>query len=430
MPENNILNDSAFSQENTGRQSESGRDLYQVRQRMWRDNRPLITGCLIALSVVLLGTALLLAKRFDRTVGVIEQKNPSGKVAETVSAVRLEIPFFDKAQYLVGKGVIAYMESDLTGNVCDVMDRHRGSGDNYRMDVGYPVTLNFDVSALPAGYDVTELRVEVSENAAFDAARVIPLAVEDRSASIYHLKTGQQYFFRIVVTISDGSEIFSQGTFKTADTPRILSIDGIGDVRDVGSWKTVSGQTVRQGLLYRGSELDGHSKPEYTLTEKGKETMLNILGIRTELDLRWDVDTQPLGETVTKQSFPIGAYEDVFEEKSSKRLKELFGQLADPGIYPAYIHCSYGMDQTGTAMALLELLLGMDADNVIRDFELSNLYHGQVDTESMEAFLRSLESYGETPMEQAENFLLSVGVTQAEIDSIRAIFLTELPEQD
>lgn len=430
MPEDNILSDLEIPQENTRRQPVQERDLYHSRERMWRDNRSWITGGLIAFSLVLLAVVLLLAKRFDKTVGVISQKEPAVKVTETASAIRLELPFFDKAQYLVGKGVIAYMESDLSGDVCDVMDKHRGSGSDYRMDVGYPVTLNFDISALPAGYDITGLQVAVSENKAFDDPRVIPLNAEDRSASIYHLKTGQQYFFRIIVTISDGSEIFSQGTFRTEDTPRILRVDGIGDVRDIGSWKTVTGQTVKQGLLYRGSELDGHSKPEYTLTEKGKETMLDVLGIRTEIDLRWDVSTEPLGETVMKKSFPIGAYEEVFEENSCKGLKELFSQLADPGIYPAYIHCKYGKDQTGTAMALLEMLLGMDTDSVIRDYELSNLYHGEVDTERMEAFLQSLESYGETPAEQAENFLLSVGVTQEEIDSIRSIFLTELPAEE
>lgn len=387
-----------------------------------RYNRPLMTGILVAVLLCILGVVLLIAGRMDRTAGSAPVDS-SSNVSGTTSSIRIEIPFFAQEQYLVGRGVIAYMESDLSEDVAKVLGEYRTS---QRMDTGYPVVLYFDITGMPIGYMVSALRVEVSEDTAFENPRVIPLQTEDRSVSIYHLKTGTQYYFRIVVTVSNGSEVFAQGSFKTADTPRILSIDGIANVRDLGGWKTTTGKTIKQGLLYRGSEMDAQTEAAYQITEKGKDAMLNALGIKTEIDLRWNVQTEPLGETVTKKTFAISMYTKMFEEESSQRLRKLIAELADPSIYPAYIHCTYGWDRTGTVITVLGLLLGMSEEDVIREQELSALCHGGSNTDSLEEFLALLEQWeGNNLTEKVENYLFSLGVTQEEIDSIRQIFLTE-----
>lgn len=387
----------------------------------WQYNRSLITGIIVLVLLGILTVVLLIAGRMDRTAGSVEQS--SGSISGTTSSIRIEIPFFAQEQYLVGRGVIAYMESDLSEDVATVLGEYRSS---QRMDVGYPVVLHFDITGMPVGYGVSALRIEVSEDTAFDNPRVIPLQTEERSVSIYHLKTGTQYYFRIVVTVSDGSEVFAQGSFKTADTPRILSIDGIANVRDLGGWKTTSGKTIRQGLLYRGSEMDGNTEATYQITEKGKSDMLNVLGIKTEIDLRWNIPTMALGETVNKKSFAISMYTKLYEEESRQRLRQLISTLADPDVYPVYIHCTYGWDRTGTVATVLGLLLGMSEEDVIREQELSALCHGGSNTEALEEFLASLDQWeGNNLTEKVENFLISLGVTQEEINSIREILLTE-----
>ena len=384
-------------------------------------NRPLINGILVVLLLGVLAVVLLIAGRFDRNAGKVEVKPDS--IDGTTSTIRIEIPFFDKEQYLVGRGVIAYMASDLSENVETVLAEYRSS---QPMDAGYPVVLNFDITGMPAGYTVSALRVEVSEDTAFLSPRVIPLNVEDRSVSIYHLKTGMQYYFRIILTVSNGAEVFAQGTFKTADTPRILSIDGISHVRDIGGWNTVSGKKIRQGLLYRGSEMDGHTEAAYQITENGKDVMLNVLGIKTEIDLRWNVPTQALGETVAKKTYAISMYEKLFEEESSQRLRGLISELANPEAYPVYIHCSYGWDRTGTVVTVLGLLLGMEEEDIIREQELSALCHGGSNVEALESFLAIIEQWeGDNLTQKVENYLLSLGVTKEEIQSIRQILLTE-----
>ena len=72
-------------------------------------------------------------------------------------------------------------------------------------------------------------------------------------------------------------------TFHTdAQAPRMLYVDGISNVRDIGGFYTADGKKrVKQGLLYRTSEMDTH----VTITEEGKKTFYE-LGIRTDLDIR------------------------------------------------------------------------------------------------------------------------------------------------
>ena len=401
----------------------AGRSRRDDYYRKWQYNRPLITGVLIALSLVALIAVLWLAKRFDSTTGRKQQSGTSGSVAGTISTVRLELPFFSQPEYLVGTGVIAYMESDLSQNVSEVLSPHRHG---QQLDAGYGVTLNFDITAMPAGYQVDAIRVEISENKAFDTPRVIPLSTADRSVNVTCLKTGTQYYYRVVLTVSDGSEVLGQGSFRTADTPRLLSVEGISNVRDFGAWKTETGKTVRQGLLYRGSELDGVTDEACLLTENGKDVLLNILNIKTQLDLRWNVQAEPLAGGAEHRSYGTAAYSELLLEENNKKVRALFADLADPGIYPAYIHCTHGCNQTGTVCSLLGLLLGMSREDVIRAHELSALSMGNPNTESLEAMIAELEKReGETLAQKTENYLLSVGVTQQQIDSIRQIFLTD-----
>ncbi len=391
--------------------------------RQWQYNRPLITGVLIAVSLAALIAVLLLAKRFDSTSGRNKQSGSSGTIAGTISTIRLELPFFSEPAYLIGTGAVAYMESDLAMDVSEVLAPHRTG---QRLDAGYGVTLDFDITGMPAGYQVDAIRVEVSENTAFDAPRVFPLSKEDRSVSVSYLKTGTQYYYRVILTVSDGSEVFGQGVFRTADTPRLLSVEGISNVRDFGAWKTESGKTIRQGLLYRGSELDGVTDEACLLTESGKDVLLNILNVKTQLDLRWNVQMEPLAGGAEHRSYGTAAYTELLLEENNKKVRALFADLADPGIYPAYIHCTHGCNQTGTVCSLLGLLLGMSREDVIRAHELSALSVGNPNTESLEAMIAELEKReGETLAQKTENYLLSVGVTQQQIDSIRQIFLTD-----
>ena len=94
-----------------------------------------------------------------------------------------------------------------------------------------------------------------------------------------NLKIGTKYYARAV---TDG-ELSPTVSFSTLRIfPRMITIDGASNVRDVGGCVTRDGRVVRQGLLYRGSELNSH----VNVTEAGLKTMRDVLKIKSEIDLR------------------------------------------------------------------------------------------------------------------------------------------------
>ena len=133
-----------------------------------------------------------------------------------------------------------------------------------------------------------------------------------------------------------------------------------------------------------------------------------------------------MGETVAKKTYAISMYNKLFEAESSERLRGLISELANPEVYPVYIHCSYGWDRTGTVITVLGLLLGMEEEEIIREQELSALCHGGSNVEQLEEFLAEIKQLpGNDLTEKVENYLLSLGVTKEEIQSIRQILLAE-----
>lgn len=339
------------------------------------------------------------------------------------ATVRLEIPFFKSDVLLIEKGLQAYLDDPYAE-----IDEYKK--EDVRLDVGLPVTLAFRVKGIPPEYTVVSSKIEVSEEATFADSQVYELKRDEYSADVYHLKTNTQYHYRVTSTLSNGLLLSAQSSFKTADTPRILSIDGVVNVRDIGGWKTTDGKTIRQGLLYRGSELDGATEKDFCITPKGLGTMLDTLGIRTDLDLRSSTvnttGTDALGAGVQHIYFDALNYTDIFSEYGNSVVKRVFTQLADESRYPIYLHCAYGMDRTGTMCYLLEALLGMSEEDMMREYRLSELYYGWADRGMMQSFANKLGEWeGETMQEKAEAYLLSVGITAEQIAQIKEIFLED-----
>ncbi len=167
---------------------------------------------------------------------------------------------------------------------------------------------------------------------------------------VTNLKSGTVYYWYVVNDFRKSRK----RSFIIGNYPRMLYIDGIINTRDIGGYKTLDGYKVKQGLLFRGSELNNH----YTITAQGKDQMVNNLKIKTDLDLREPLETSyngsqsinsPLGETVDYYNIPIEAYESMFKEVYNvdelmipikENLNKIFTDiLTDPNNYPIYIHC-------------------------------------------------------------------------------------------
>lgn len=247
---------------------------------------------------------------------------------------------------------------------------------------------------------------------------------------LFNLYKDTQYDWSITVTTDNGTSITKEESFKTTSLgPRTLQIQDIYNTRDVGGYITESGKKTKQGLMIRGSEVPGY------LREVSKKE-LQPLGIKTDLDIRGFGE-----ESGYKKESPIpGAqlkyvlitgYMGAFS--LTENYKEVFSTMANEENYPMYVHCTAGADRTGTVIFLVNALLGVPETLLIQDFEFTSFSKWGIRSHlggeeeygpAFREFLGRLKTYkGETLAEKTENYMLSIGVTQTEIDNIRAIML-------
>lgn len=380
--------------------------------------------------LIFIAVLIFVAGKLDSSVLQTDNKPSSaGSDEQAVQAsVTVEIPVFDEEVVLVNSFVRDYMNSDADTSIETVFGKFISSG---RADIGLPVTLWYNAKNVPSGCSVMGAELFVSDKKDFSSPMVFSLESDTQSIDVYNLKTGKQYYFRFIVTLSNGTEITAGGSFKTAEGPRMLYVDGIRNVRDFGGWKTVDGKRIRQGTLYRSTELDGAVVPEYKITSDGVNTMLALLGIKNDFDLRNRKDNpnglDALGAGVQHNYYAMPMYSDVFTESGKAAVRSLFHDLALSGKTPSVLHCTHGADRAGTVCFLLGAVLGVSEEDLMRDYKLSAFAHGEMwGEEQMNDFVLQLKSYeGETLQKKAENYLLSAGVTPDEIATLRVTYIED-----
>lgn len=211
-----------------------------------------------------------------------------------------------------------------------------------------------------------------------------------------------------------------------SQAPRMLYVDGISNVRDFGGFETADHKyRVRQGLLYRTSEMDTH----VTVTEEGKQTLYG-LGIRTDLDIRGIKDEfrAPALDTdrVKWVNVALAAYGEIYNEEQMKRYRETYDVMVDPESYPVMCHCWGGIDRTGCWLYILGAMLGVSKDDLELDYEMSSFSRWNRRSrysDQFKEFLDGLLAYGSNVQEAAVGFLKACGVTEEEMDRLREIFL-------
>ena len=197
------------------------------------------------------------------------------------------------------------------------------------------------------------------------------------SLVLTNLKIATTYYWTVD---ADGANSAVYNFTTSVDAPRNISVDGVANVRDLGGWETESGTRTKQGLIYRCGRLNESSADTVNIeiTEDGKNVMLGQLGIKSEIDLRktegnevGGITSSPLGDTVTYYSCPMEWDGDMLYDNKEQGLRG-FSILADENNYPVIYHCNIGTDRTGMISFLVNALLGVPEDDLIRDYMFSN----------------------------------------------------------
>ena len=242
----------------------------------------------------------------------------------------------------------------------------------------------------------------------------------------------------------------TSSTFRTEDAfPRQLHWAGVKNVRDLGGRPARGGRRVRQGLVYRSGGFESCTEEEVTnasgkvidyiypmgrrtIKPEGVRAATVQCGVKTDLDLRWDEECKglaasALGKGVKLVHVPFFAYEHLAGENGRKAFKKAFAVFLDESNYPIDFHGIAGADRTGTLAFVLNALLGVEEDELVRDWEVS-AFSTQMPNFTHERRFRKLLSVfdkypGATLCERVEGFVLDCGFPKSAIDKFRGIMI-------
>ena len=187
-------------------------------------------------------------------------------------------------------------------------------------------------------------------------------------------------------------------------TVRDLGLASDPNLRDVGGYRTVDGQWVRMGVVYRSQALALSSADLATVNTLG---ITNDYDLRTTSEIAASPDVVPAGATYTNLNVmadislsptltsPAAAtqYMQEIEQDfvTNATARAAFGALltgiADSNGATLY-HCTAGKDRTGWATAVLLTLLGVSQDTVTQDYLLSNTYY--FDSPAVQGMLKAM----------------------------------------
>ena len=314
--------------------------------------------------------------------------------------------------------------SDMSADVDEYVDVKR-NGDGTRLDQPEGILLKWPWKEWAEYY-----RIHITSQT---AETDFHLDCQEQQIGVYNLIPGIEYSYKIYgVTKENKLRLVAAGKINPSGRLRMIKIDSIYNVRDLGGWETESGKRVRYGRVFRGSEMNGFHN--IVIDEAGMNLATDLLGITVDLDLRTEEESQgitssPLGSEVEYIRIPVNSYADY---DGSQSLEQIVDLLLDQETM--YIHCWGGCDRTGTICWLLLGVLGVPEEELIKDYELSSFsIFGVRDSNSKEylELKNKIDSYtGKTLQNKIENYFIECGVSAKKIEQLRATLLEERTTMD
>lgn len=361
---------------------------------------------LIAIVAGILCLALLAFSAVYNKLSDVAPENAGQKGTDAVRKVSL--PVFDEPVVLMSELAHSFVMGEVDAG------RIAGTRDAYR-----PLAFEYNLG----GKSGTLI---LRENNASGWMKEYKLTADANVIEIDNLKTGTKYTY----TVRKGDDAYA-GAFETANGPRLIRIGGLNNARDIGGYDTVDGKRVRQGLIIRGSEIDGIIAPDNLVNAEQARQIQDTFGFVYEMDLRslsvsGGAYTSRLGANVRHKFYAAPQYAQIFNESFKESLKSIFSDLSKKENYPMYMSCTWGKDRTGTIVFLLQGVLNVSEKDMLTEYRLSAFTDSDIaSSTALESVINMLASYeGATLQEKIVTYLTDViGVTEAEIAMIREILL-------
>jgi len=238
---------------------------------------------------------------------------------------------------------------------------------------------------------------------------------------------------------------------------RFIALQGCFNFRDLGGYRAQDGRSVKWLRLFRSDAIN-YATPDDISRLQGE------LGIFTVVDLRNPEEIQQAGLNTmagssvryhhvpyegARQIVPPGPDEDPVVRltnlyqwiirNAGAQIAESLNILSEGGNLPAVFHCTAGKDRAGILAAMVLGILGVDRDQIMQDYVLTNEIidklgprlrarpgneHRTLDSfrappEAMETVLDELENEHGGPV----NYLQAQGVADGTIDKLRDALL-------
>ena len=184
---------------------------------------------------------------------------------------------------------------------------------------------------------------------------------------------------------------------------RRLDLAGNYNFRDAGGYRVSDGRVMRRGVIFRSDHLASLTDDDVATVamlrlrrihdfrlageRERQPSRLPVGPHAAEIVLLGTADFSSLDESVIdvirdilagtrplpEPDFWEGNYLDMVQA-SQRMLVGYLRSIAQPDALPALHHCTGGKDRTGVSTALLHRILGVDNDDIMDDFLLTNLY--------------------------------------------------------
>ena len=255
------------------------------------------------------------------------------------------------------------------------------------------------------------------------------------------------------------TSILSVSDSANTSDKRSVPLHGASNFRDLGGYQGRDGRRLRWGRLYRSAHL-AHLTPDDL-------TQLQNLGVRRSADFRGEFESQRLSyawpglarhalvvePTVVQQALvmlesgqglSVAHAEELmhetyrsFVDTYAQRFADFF-ELLQAEESPLVFHCTAGKDRTGWAAALLLTALGVDEEQIMDDYLLTNslfqrpqLSFAQMSPEVQDVLWRVQPSFLQASVQMVRERHGSVdrylseglGVDQAASERLAALYL-------